>query len=191
MYDVSTSDVTSLGSTNVPWYGPIQVPSGIICFVRTPFLKAQVTEGHISSSSGHDFTAALLAFLSLLSVHFEDPFCKAFSQFSAVLDSRTSLRIYKHLNRLSYVKEYGAELIVFRWEKTWASVEYGSLKHGSFSIARISLWMISVNSQTMYRETDFPFVCAQRWEMSSAAYLVENLSRKGQYNVPFNFLSFF
>ena len=42
------------------------------------------------------------------------PFCKAFSQFSAVLDSRTSLRIYKHLNRLSYVKEYGAELIVFR-----------------------------------------------------------------------------
>lgn len=53
MYEVSVAAVTWLGLIILPWYGPIQVPSGITCLVRIPNWEP-VVDGQRSSSSGQE-----------------------------------------------------------------------------------------------------------------------------------------
>lgn len=71
MYEVSVPGNTSSGRTSSPSYGPIQVPSGIVCLAQTPYPAPGIPDTHRPTSFGNNSTAfgnlmALLCMLLLL-----------------------------------------------------------------------------------------------------------------------------
>lgn len=71
MYEVSVPGSTSSGRTSSPSYGPIQVPSGIVCLAQTPYPAPGIPDTHRPTSFGNNSTAfgnlmALLFMLLLL-----------------------------------------------------------------------------------------------------------------------------
>lgn len=71
MYEASTPGSTSSGRSSSPSYGPIHVPSGMVCLAHTPYPAPGIPDIHRPTSFGNDSTAfgnltALLLMLLLL-----------------------------------------------------------------------------------------------------------------------------